>query len=123
MARQVRDPQREAFWREAVKRCAASGLSGRAFCRQEQLAEHSFYAWRRTIAKRDALRDALFASPPGSQPLKSPMFVPAVVRDTPLSESAIALELHGGRVLRLPASTSIERLVQLVQALEGGGSR
>jgi transposase-like protein len=119
MARQVRDPQREAFWREAVKRCAASGLSGRAFCRQEQLAEHSFYAWRRTIAKRDAR----LASSPGSQPLKSPLFVPAVVRDAPLSESAISLELHSGRVLRLPASTSIERLVQLVQALEGGGSR
>ena len=119
MAGQVRDPQREASWREAVKRCAASGLSGRAFCRQEQLAEHSFYAWRRTIAERDAR----LASPPGSQPLKSPMFVPAVVRDAPLLESAIALELHGGRVLRLPASTSIERLVQLVQSLEGGGSR
>jgi hypothetical protein len=120
MARQVRDPQREAFWREVVNRCAASGLSGRAFCRQEQLAEHSFYAWRRTIAERDAR----LASPPGSQPLKSPpMFVPAVVRDASLSESAISLELHGGRVLRLPASTSIERLVQLVQALEGGGSR
>ena len=121
MARQVRDPQREAFWREALKRCAASGLSGRAFCRQEQLAEHSFYAWRRTIAQRDC--DARLASPPGSQPLKSPMFVPAIVRDASLRESSIALEVYGGRVLRLPASTSIERLVQLVQALEGGGSR
>jgi hypothetical protein len=92
----------------------------RAFCRQEQLAEPSFYSWRRTIAKRDAPRDVRLASPPASQP---PKFIPAVIRDLPLPESSIALELHGGRVLRLPASTSIERLIQLVQALEGRSSR
>jgi len=54
MANHLRDPEREAFWRAAVTRQAASGLSVRGFCRREGLAESNFYAWRRTLAQRDA---------------------------------------------------------------------
>jgi len=31
-----------------------SGLSVRAFCEQQDLSQPSFYAWRRTLAERDA---------------------------------------------------------------------
>jgi hypothetical protein len=34
----------------------ASGLSARAFCAREGLAEPSFYSWRRTLAERDSQR-------------------------------------------------------------------
>ena len=53
MANRSRDAGREGFWRATLKRQAASGLSVRAFCRQHNLAESNFYAWRRTIAERD----------------------------------------------------------------------
>lgn len=53
MANRNRDAGRERFWRSTLTRQAASGLSVRAFCRQEELAESAFYAWRRTIAQRD----------------------------------------------------------------------
>ena len=52
MASRQRDAVKNRFWREVLARQASSGLSGRAFCRQEQLAESAFYAWRRTIALR-----------------------------------------------------------------------
>ena len=48
-----RDPEKERFWRGAVRRQRRSGLKIREFCRREQLAESSFHAWRREIAKRD----------------------------------------------------------------------
>src|SRR2546421_11839436 len=37
-----------------LKRQRAVELTVRAFCRQEQVSEASFYAWRRTILERDA---------------------------------------------------------------------
>jgi transposase len=125
MAKQRRDGEQEAFWREVVQRHAASGISVRAFCRQQQLVESAFYAWRRTIAERDG------GGPSGQSPPTPPWtpcrasseFVQAVVTDLPAREASIALELAGGRVLRLPASTSVERLAQLIAALEAGGPR
>jgi transposase len=53
MANKRRDAEKETFWREVVQRHAASGVSVRAFCREQQLIESAFYAWRRTIAERD----------------------------------------------------------------------
>jgi hypothetical protein len=58
MANRRRDPEREAFWRSVVLRQVASGLSVRAFCRQQGLAESAFHAWRRTIAERDCKQKA-----------------------------------------------------------------
>jgi hypothetical protein len=54
MANHERDAKREAFWRGVFQRSAASGLTIRAFCEREQLTESAFFAWRRTIAERDA---------------------------------------------------------------------
>ena len=79
-----------------LKRHAVSGLNVREFCRREQLAETSFFAWRRTIRQRDG-------------EVKSsdrPAFVPAVVTDTPPCDTSIVLELGSGRALKLPESIS-----------------
>ena len=44
----------EQFWRRLLRQWRHSGLSVRAFCAQQQLTPANFYAWRRTIARRDA---------------------------------------------------------------------
>jgi len=111
MSNQVRDHEKEAFWRLAVEEQSASGLSIRQFCQHEDLGEASFYAWRRTLRQRDAQS----ASDP-------PVFVPAVVTP-PSSEPSIIFELAGGDSLKFPASISTNRLVELVRALEVRGSR
>ena len=49
MANRIRDPGREAFWRQTLEDFGNSGLSVRAFCRREKLHETAFYFWRRTI--------------------------------------------------------------------------
>jgi hypothetical protein len=68
MANRERDAKRDTFWRGALKRYAASGLSIRAFCQREQLTESAFYAWRRTIGQRDA----------EAKRLRQPAFLPVL---------------------------------------------
>ncbi len=117
MANHVRDGVKERFWREALKRSAASGLSVRAFCRREQLAESAYYAWRRTIAERDGKTTGAAKSQP------APTFVPVAVTGAMRREESIVIELAGGRFLRLPASMSAAWLAELAEALEARGSR
>lgn len=42
--------QRAKVWREVIRRQQASGLSIAQFCRQEGLAQASFYNWRKKLA-------------------------------------------------------------------------
>lgn len=114
MANRNRSTAKERHWREIVAKHAASGLSVRAFCRREQLAENSFYAWRRTLAERDGEVESR---------QRAPAFVPMRVADRPAREASIEMELVGGRVLRLPESISAERLAELLVALEARGGR
>ena len=109
MANIQRDSGRERFWRAVVARQAKCGLTVRAFCRQEKLRETAFYFWRRTIVERDARRSVTAA----------PAFVPVVLSDRRVASLAeIAIELRGGRMLRLSESIAAERLAAIVLALE-----
>jgi hypothetical protein len=54
----ARDGQRQEFWRRIVTGQPASGLSIRAWCVRHEVTEASFYAWRRTLARRGILRGA-----------------------------------------------------------------
>ena len=112
MANTQRDAEKEAFWRDAIRRQTVSGLSVREFCRRQRLSEPSFYERRRTFLERDTRR-----------PATPPAFVPLIVRDeSPASpsaaESGIVIELRGGRALRLPGSMSARKVAELVRALE-----
>ena len=129
MAKGQRDPKREEFWRGVLKRFADSGLSARAFCRNEQLGEASFYAWRRTIGQRDAgmnqasrRRHAGEVNPVGARRRlrRSPAFRPVAIESAILGGAGhgIRLELRGGHVLRFPVSIETERLVALIQRVK-----
>ncbi len=112
MANKQRDIGKEAQWRGVLKRYSVSGLSVREFCRQENLTEASFYAWRRTIRERD-----------GNGETVAPAFVPAVVTGESAQDVTIAIELSGGCTLRLPEAISASRLAEFVHALESRGER
>lgn len=66
MARGQRDPARERFWRDALRRRKASGTTVRAFCAREHLAETAYHAWRRILRERDA--EARQGRPPPPPP-------------------------------------------------------
>jgi hypothetical protein len=46
--------QRQQFWTEHITNQLATGQSVRAYCRQQSLAEHSFYSWRRRLRSEPA---------------------------------------------------------------------
>lgn len=48
---------REEFWRKAIARQQASGLSQVKFCEQEGLGANSFSAWKTTINRQDAEKE------------------------------------------------------------------
>lgn len=103
-----RGPQRELakekFWRKTIRAFAASGQSVRAFCRARQLSEPSFYAWRRTLARRDAATPA------------APGFVPVRLADA--MSVPMEIVLAGGRSIRLRPPVGRAALVEIVAALE-----
>jgi transposase-like protein len=123
-----RDGAREDFWRTALAKFSASGLSIRAFCRGEGLTESAFYAWRREMRLRKS--EAALAME------GRPAFVPAMMAAAPSQPSAssacdeatsaassIALEIVGGCVLRFHGATAAAQLAELVCHLQARGER
>jgi hypothetical protein len=51
-SRWVRDEKKEAFWKEQLALWQDSGLSVRAYCKEQGIVETSFYAWRRELIIR-----------------------------------------------------------------------
>jgi transposase len=106
MAKQQRNPAKEALWRKTFAQFTSSGLSVREFCKRENVTESAFYAWRRTIGERDGASDS------------EPAFVPAVINGEADHESPLVLALASGLELRLPSAIPAARLADVVRALE-----
>lgn len=49
----TRSAEKEAFWRMAMEEQRNSGLTIKAFCKQQGISQPSFYAWRRELKQRD----------------------------------------------------------------------
>jgi transposase-like protein len=122
MAESQRDVTKEQHWREVLQRQVESGLTARAFCRLEELTESAFYFWRRTIRARDGQAPPRKSRRADGESPPPPAFVPAVVASPPRGEESILIELAGGRLLRLPSSTSPATLVDLIVCLEAARS-
>jgi hypothetical protein len=105
-----RNNRKERFWRRMMRQWGRSGLSIRAFCAEQQISEPNFYAWRRTIAQRDA---------------EMPCFVPVQVVSeadsvaTP-EGSSLELVLSPRRVLRIGPGFDGPTLRRLLALLEEG---
>jgi transposase len=107
-----RSTGKEQFWRRMFRQWHRSGLTIRAFCSEQGLSEPSFYAWRRTLAERDA---------------QAVHFVPVqVVPQEPCVErpdaaaSGLELVLAAGRRLRVERGFDAPTLQRLLAVLEEG---
>lgn len=106
-----RDASKERFWRRMLRQWRRSGLSARAFCQQRGLSQPSLYAWRRTIAGRDA--QALPFVPVQVLPPEKPAVAGA-------ADSGLELMLNGGRILRIGPAFDEPTLQRLLALLEEG---
>jgi len=104
-----RDHGKEQFWRTKVRQWRHSGLSVLAFCDQHGLAQSNFYAWRRTLAQRDA--EVQFV------PVR---LAPEPKHSAPATTSALELVLDDHRRLRIAPGFDGPTLTRLLALLEEG---
>jgi len=130
--RRRRNAEKEAWWRGHVGRQADSGMSVRAYCRENQLAVPSFYVWRRELRKRD-----LEGSQPGAsgQPQCTEDSPRPVGENSGSSDGAVRtsfvavdvvpsagraivqIDLPGGVVVHVPADVSAETLERVLRVV------
>jgi hypothetical protein len=92
--------ERRELWRRRVEEQKSSGLSVRAFCREQKLTEYSFYWWRRELsASESPLRFALVET------------ATSTLETGPPCETRLELVLGTGERLRIPPDETTLRLV------------
>jgi transposase-like protein len=111
------DAGKERFWRRMVRDWRKSGLSVRAFCRAHGLSEPSMYAWRRTLAQRDA--DSFQFVPVTVDP-DEPVLAPdeLIVAPDDGTDGRLELVLQRGRRLRIAPGFDADTLRQVLVVLE-----
>lgn len=98
----VRDEYRLKEWTEVYRRCRESGLSNREFCRENGIAEKTFYYWLKKL--REAAIDS------------QPQLV-ALDDGTNVDDNMIHIRF-GAAALDLPERTNAEAIAVLLQALQ-----
>lgn len=101
MARR-RGEEAVAFWRGMIERRAASGLSIWRFCQRAGVSTASFHAWKRKLKSQSKSAGGGEAAAP------CPLVPVRVIADA--GPPAIAVELPGGIVVRVPASGDLTLL-------------
>lgn len=120
-----RSEEKRTYWRGMLERRAASGLSVRQFCKEEQVSEASFHSWKRKLAHGD--RPAKKSSEKGGQerPQAKPLtkqadnaavFIP--VRVSPATNAPMEIVHPRGHVVRLPAVFDEISLRQVLNVLD-----
>ena len=110
MVHSTQEFRRRSYWRTLLARWQRSGLSVRAFCREEGLSEPSFYLWRRKLDQAHNIK---------------PTFIPVHVvtdEDRQAASGSIEIVLANGRSLRVGPGFDSPTLVKLVDLLENGGT-
>jgi hypothetical protein len=116
MANPHRKAAKERLWREHLAAWRRSGQSVRAYCRQHDLAEPTFYLWRRALEQRPVLStpsQLVPAALPGNAP-----FVPLRLIGPSPTQAVLELVLRGGRVVRVPNGFAPDALRQLITLAE-----
>ena len=105
-----RDPKKERFWRQKMGEQARSGLSIRAWCREHDVHEHSFYWWRVRLARSGRDRSARSTKP---------TFVPVRVSSQGVSgtEGRIEIALSGDRRIRIHGPVDRQMLADVPAVL------
>ena len=116
MARMQRDLKREQIWRRHLEQQQSSGLTIRAYCRENTLRETAFFFWKKEIAKR--VREATPSAATSAAP-SAPAFVPVAVIDSPArrNETPIDIRLVEGHRLRVRSGCNLDLLADVLAML------
>jgi hypothetical protein len=108
--------ERHSLWRERLVRFRDTGLSIAEFCRREQVAETSFYRWRKRV--NGSAKNVRCISP-SSAPMTAPRNSRQSFRELSLPTAPpaglVEIELPSGAIVRLPDGRP-EVLLAAIQA-------
>ncbi len=123
---------KEQLWRERVARQSRSKLSIREYCARAGVSEPSFYAWRRELARRDALASQavpvepkITSSQAKAAPRKptasqrkansAPRFLPVKIAATAAPQ--VEILLPSGLIVRVPAhdAAALRTVLELLE--------
>jgi transposase-like protein len=91
-------------WKQRVADQEQSGLSVRAYCKQQGLGEHSFYQWRKRLRTEAPVSFALVEERKAARAEREPRM--------------LELALNGGECLRIPCEeAALELVLRVVRAL------
>jgi transposase-like protein len=113
-SRKQPNAEKEQFWRLVFDEHFSSGLSVRAFCRQESLSEPSFYSWRRTFRDGD-----LKGGGDGPSPAEHHGLIPVRITPAPAaSQRGIEIVTPQNILVRLGGDCSSETIHCVLTALQ-----
>jgi hypothetical protein len=96
----AKQTERRELWRQRIAQQKNSGQTVRAFCREHQFSEYSFYAWRRQL---DSSSD---------KPIRFALVDTTSTSGTAQpSQAPLELFLNGGERLQIPADAATLQLV------------
>jgi hypothetical protein len=108
-----------AFWGKIIAEHPGSGLSIRAYCRQLNLPESSFYFWRQKFGTRSQPRKQnraeSFSGKP--KPVRFAAVTVAPPRTAELGEGEMEAVLAGGARLRIGSGVPMDRALLFLRAL------
>ena len=110
-----RDGSREEFWRQAIERCADSGMTIAAFCAREGLKPTTYHYWRRKTKRGDECPSS--TADPGAAGALSPV---RVIDDRGCA-AGVEIVAKNGYVVRVgeqAASEHVRRVLQAVSQLD-----
>jgi hypothetical protein len=90
-------------WAERIAAQQRSGISVKQFCKEQGLTEYCFYAWRKRLQKREAVRFALVDR--------------GAARQEPATEAALELVMATGERLRIGAGVDAATLRTVLEVL------
>jgi len=101
VSRSKQAEERRELWRQRVEQQKSSGQTVRAFCREQNIGEHSFYLWRRQLGS------------PAEKPIRFALVETATTlgETHPPGHTQLELTLHSGERLQIPADAATLRLV------------
>ena len=110
---QKTDADQQQFWQMALETFKSSGLSVRQFCKQEGLAEPSFYSWRKRLAK---------VGEPVADKEEVYQLEPFIQVSLPAERTgSLELVLTSGNTLKISHGTNIQMLSDVISILHREG--
>jgi hypothetical protein len=116
-----RSEERRTYWRGMLERRAASGLSVRQFCKEEQVSEASFHSWKRKLVHGGRPSKKGGQKRPQAKPVtkradNAAVFIP--VRVSPATNDLMEIVHPRGHLVRLPATFNEISLRQVLNVLD-----